>query len=89
MNRMSLTLVVVAALCFCSAMALLYSKYLSLQAYMQLSESQKTIGALDVQWSQLQIEESTCSEHGRVERTARDRLDMSCPALDATVMIVR
>ncbi|WP_236994845.1 cell division protein FtsL [Granulosicoccus antarcticus] len=86
---MSFTFVVIAALCFCSAMALLYSKYLSLQAYIQVSESQKTIDALDVQWSQLQIEESTFSEYGRVERAARDRLDMAFPALDGTVMIVR
>lgn len=89
MNRMALTLVLLAALCFCSAMLVLYSKYLSTRAYMQVSQSQKIIDALDVQWSQLQIEESTFSEHGRVERTARERLDMTYPALDGTVMIVR
>lgn len=89
MNRMALTLVLLASLCFCSAMLVLYSKYLSTRAYMQLSQSQKIIDALDVEWSQLQIEESTFSEHGRVERKARQLLGMTYPALDGTVMIVR
>lgn len=89
MNRQALSLVMLAALCFCSAMLVLYSKYLSTQAYIRVSENQKLIDELDVQWSQLQIEESTFSEHGRVERAARDKLDMTYPALDGTVMIVR
>jgi cell division protein FtsL len=89
MNRLAFMIVLTAALCFCSAMAVAYSTFLSRQSYRLLSETQKTLDALDVQWSQLQIEESTFSEHGRVERTARERLGMSYPELDATVMIVR
>ncbi|NND90374.1 MAG: cell division protein FtsL [Granulosicoccus sp.] len=89
MTKSALLLIVLAALCFCTAMAVLYSKYLSVQSYIQVSESQKIIDALDVQWSQLQIEESTFSEHGRVERAARERLNMSFPGLEGTVMIVR
>jgi cell division protein FtsL len=89
MNRTAFMAVFAAALCFCSALAVAYFTHLSRQAYMELSSSQKAMDALDVQWSQLQIEESTFSEHGRVDRTARDQLGMSFPALDGTVMIVR
>lgn len=89
MNRTAYLVIFTAALCFCSALAVAYSNFLSRQSYVQLSESQKTLDALDVQWSQLQIEESTFSEYGRVERAARDRLDMSFPGLDGTEMIVR
>ncbi len=89
MNRYSVMSAVVAALCFCSAIAVAYSKHLSRQAYVELSRNQRTLDALDVQWSQLQIEESTFSEHGLVERTARDRLGMMYPGLDGAVMIVR
>ncbi|MFT6874285.1 MAG: cell division protein FtsL [Granulosicoccus sp.] len=89
MSRYAFSLVVVAALCFCTAIAVAYSKHLSIQAYVELSRNQRTVNALDVQWSQLQIEESTFSEHGLVERTATDRLGMVFPGLDGSVMIVR
>ncbi len=89
MNSTASLVILMAALCFCSSIAVAYSKHLSVKAYGELSLNQQIIDALDVQWSQLQIEESTFSEYGRVERTARDRLDMSFPGLDGSVMIVR
>lgn len=89
MNKTAYLVVLVAGLCFCSALAVVYAKHLSRQVYAELSSNQKAIDALDVQWSQLQIEESTFSEYGRVERTATDQLGMVFPALDGTVMIAR
>jgi cell division protein FtsL len=89
MSRYAFTSAVVAAFCFCTAIAVAYSKHLSIQAYVELSRNQRTINALDVQWSQLQIEESTFSEHGLVERAATGRLGMVFPGLDGSVMIVR
>ena len=89
MSTSSITAALLAALCFCTAIAVVYSKHLSRQAYAEISRNQRAIDELDVQWSQLQIEESTFSEHGRVERTAHDRLGMSFPGLEGSVMIVR
>jgi len=89
MTRYAFLSVLIAAFCFCTAIAIVYSKHLSIQAYVELSRNQRTLNALDVQWSQLQIEESTFSEHGLVERTATNRLGMSFPGLDGSVMIVR
>jgi len=89
MSKLSTLSAMVAALCFCTAIAVAYSKHLSRQAYVELSRNQRTLDALDVQWSQLQIEESTFSEHGLVERTARDGLGMTYPGIDGSVMIVR
>jgi len=66
MNRLSLVLVALAALNVCSAVAVVYAKHLSRQRYAEISQSQQIIDELDVQWSQLQIEESTFSEHGLV-----------------------
>lgn len=89
MSRYAFSAAFVAALCFCTAIAVIYSKHLSIQAYVELSRNQRTINALDVQWSQLQIEESTFSEHGLVERTATTRLSMVFPGIDGSVMIAR
>ena len=89
MNRLSIMLVVLAAVNVCTAVAVVYSKHLSRQRYAQLSQSQQMIDELDVQWSQLQIEESTFSEHGLVDRTARDRLGMVLPGHKGIIMITR
>ncbi len=89
MNRIMILVCVLAAINVCTAVAVVYSKHLSRERYAQISQSQKLIDELDVQWSQLQIEESTFSEHGRVERTARDRLDMVLPGVEGSVMIAR
>ena len=89
MNHTTSMIVLMAALCFCSSVAVVYSKYLSTKGYGELSTTQRIIDSLDVQWNQLQIEESTFSEYGLVERTAEERLGMSFPGLDRSFMIVR
>lgn len=89
MSRLSFVLVALAALNVCSAVAVVYTKHLSRQSYTEISQSQQIIDELDVQWSQLQIEESTFSEHGLVARTATDRLEMVLPGHKGIVMISR
>lgn len=89
MNRLSFFIVLLAAVNVCSAVAVVYTKHLSRQRYAEISESQQVIDELAVQWSQLQIEESTFSEHGLVERTARDRLGMVLPGHKGSIMISR
>ena len=89
MNKLIGAIVFVAALNVCSAMVVVYMKHLSRLKHIELSEYQSSIGNLDVQWSQLQIEESTFSEHGLIERTAEKKLDMVFPRLSETVMIQR
>lgn len=89
MNKMALMIIVLTALNVCSAVAVVFTKHLSRERYSEISRHQQMIDELDVQWSQLQIEESTFSEHGLVERTARDRLGMELPEQRDTVMIAR
>jgi len=78
-----------AALNFCTAVGVVYIKYLSRQSYTDISLSEQEIDRLHVEWNRLQIEEGTFSGHGRVERTAVDRLGMALPGLEETVMIIR
>lgn len=89
MNKLTLVIVVLAAINVCTAVAVIYTKHLSRQRYAELSQIQQAIDDLDVQWSQLQIEESTFSEHGLVDRTARDRLGMVMPGHKGIIMIAR
>ncbi len=77
-----------AGLCCCSAIAVVYTKHLSRAVWADISVSRAAIDELSVDWSRLQIEQSTFSDHGRVERAARDRLGMTYPSLETTRFIV-
>ncbi|MBX2824293.1 MAG: cell division protein FtsL [Gammaproteobacteria bacterium] len=89
MNRVLVLVAALAAVNVCSAIAVIYLKHLARLRYVEISEHQAVIDELDVEWSRLQIEESTFSEHALVERIASERLDMSFPDLSETVMITR
>ncbi|MBX2837019.1 MAG: cell division protein FtsL [Gammaproteobacteria bacterium] len=89
MKHQLLMVATLAGLSFGSAIAVVYMKHLNRQMHSDISQSQKQMDELAVQWSQLQIEEGTFSEHGRVEETARERLGMVLPSIDDSIMITR
>ena len=63
-----------------SALGVVYGKQ---QARNRFSELQKLTGVrdeLDIEWGQLQLEQSTWATHGRVERVAHDELGKVTPA---------
>ncbi len=86
---MAALIAVLAAVNVCSAVGVIYLKHLSRLRYIEISQHQAVIDELDVEWSRLQIEESTFSEHRLLERIATERLDMSFPDLAETVMVTR
>ena len=88
-QSISLELIVMAlaGLCFAGALGVVYSKHLSRQRYIELSQIQSLIDELDIEWSRLQIEESTFSRHGLIEKVATQRLDMVFPESNSVVVI--
>jgi len=63
-----------------SALGVVYGKQ---EARNRFNELQKLNGQrddLDIEWGQLQLEQSTWATHGRVERVAHDELGMITPA---------
>lgn len=89
MNRWSILSLMLAGACACSAMVVAWSQHLSRAAWADISVSRLAIDELEVQWTRLQIEQSTFSEHGRIERTASERLGMVYPTLSRSRLIVR
>ena len=89
MNASSLLAALLAALCCSSAVAVVYSQHLSRQSYAEIGANRRALDALDVQWSRLQIEQSTFSGHERIERLAREALGMRLPGPEGSLMIVR
>ncbi|MCG6937642.1 MAG: cell division protein FtsL [Gammaproteobacteria bacterium] len=62
-----------------SAILLVYSKHQSRKLFVELQQLKYQVDILNTEWSQLQLEQSAWSGHGRIERIARNRLSMVMP----------
>jgi cell division protein FtsL len=82
MNERQRILVVVTilfSLVLASAILLVYSKHQSRKLFVELEQLRYQVDALNTEWSQLQLEQSAWSGHGRIESVARERLSMVMP----------
>ena len=75
--RLSFLVPVLLVLVVISALAVVYSKHQSRKLFVELTSLQKTRDAMEVEWGQLQLEQSTWAASGRIEKLARQRLHMT------------
>ena len=90
MNERQPILVVVTflfVLVLITALALVYSKHQSRQLFNEVAQLKSEVDKLNTEWGQLQLEQSSWSEHGRIERIARSRLSMVLPDNDEVVFV--
>jgi cell division protein FtsL len=66
---------------------LVYSKHQSRKLFVELQQLKYQVDALNTEWSQLQLEQSAWSGHGRIERIARKRLSMVMPESGEVVFV--
>ena len=86
-NRQSFLLVVVfAAVCVISAMAIVYTKHESRKLFVELEELAHERDSLNIEYGQLQIEQSTWATHARIEQVANEELSLVRP--DSTEIYV-
>jgi cell division protein FtsL len=76
MARLNFALLAVLVLC---ALGLVTSQHKARKLYAQFEQEQERARALDVEYGQLQLEQSTWAMHGRVEKLAGRALQMSAP----------
>lgn len=76
MLRINVLLVVVALL---SALGAVSAQHQARKSFQALEYEQARARQLEVEWGQLQLEQSTVATHGRLERAARTRLQMQLP----------
>ena len=86
MGRMLITAFLMMAV-LVSAIGLVYSKHLSRKLFVELQQAKQQVTDLDTEWGQLQLEQSAWTDHGRIERIARERLLMKQPEADEVVFI--
>lgn len=70
-----------------SALAVIYCKYRSRQVFMAIQTVEKKLDQYEVKWGQLQLEQTTLTEHNRVERLARKQLLMTMPEREKIIFI--
>ncbi len=71
---------VLVALAVASALGVVAAQHQSRKLFSELEREQSRAHGLDVEWGQLQLEQSTWAAHARVEKLARERLGMRPPA---------
>jgi cell division protein FtsL len=62
-----------------SSLGVIYAKHEARSRFNELQQLTRQRDDLDIEWGQLQLEQSTWATHGRVERVARDDLHMVIP----------
>lgn len=77
MTRLSLLLVL---LLLASALGAVSAQHQSRRLFLELEREQARMRALEEEWGQLQLEQSTWAAHARVEKFAREKLRMRTPA---------
>ena len=89
-SRQPLLLVIVfAAVCVLSALALIKTKHESRKLFVELERLTDERDELNIEWGQLQIEQSTWATHARIEQVATDELSLVRPESTEIFVIER
>jgi cell division protein FtsL len=68
-----------------SALGAVASQHKARRSFQEMEREQERMRQLEVEWGQLQLEQSTWAAHARIEKIARERLHMRPPAAGQTI----
>ncbi|TXF13180.1 cell division protein FtsL [Pelomicrobium methylotrophicum] len=85
MTRLNLTLFAILLAC---ALGVVTAQHKARKLFVELEQERREAKRLDVEWGQLQLEQSTWATHARIERLASSELGMRLP-LPSQVRVVR
>lgn len=87
MSSDMLRILIVAVAVVATSVAVVYAEHQGRKLFVELQSLGYEKDRMDVEWGQLQLEQSTLTTQGRVEDDARTRLGMLIPAPDQMVII--
>ena len=87
MKAGTIPLVILATASVASALGVVYSKHVSRKAFIELQGLHAERDRMNVEWGRLLLEEGAWSAHGRVEKSARERLGMRLPRAEDVVIV--
>jgi len=80
---------VFAVVCVLSGLALVYTKHESRKLFVELEKLTHERDELNIEWGQLQIEQSTWAQHARIEQVATEDLSLVRPEATEIFVIER
>ncbi|HUW37511.1 MAG TPA: cell division protein FtsL [Rhodocyclaceae bacterium] len=84
MLRVNLILILLVV---ASALGTVSSNYRARRLFTDLEREQARMHSLEVEWGQLQLEQSTWATPARIEKIARDKLHMKQPGAGQVITI--
>jgi len=84
-----LLIFVFAVVCVLSGMALVYTKHEARKLFVELEGLTHERDELNIEWGQLQIEQSTWAQHARIEQVATKDLSLLRPETTDIFVIER
>lgn len=87
MNGMTLVIVLLLVANLFSALAVVRSRHGNRTEFVELQQLESRRDELEVEWGQLQLEQSAWATHGRIEQVARKELDMTIPRGEDVVVL--
>jgi len=72
-----------------SALGVVAAQHQARKLFSELEREQTRAHGLEVEWGQLQLEQSTWAAHARVEKIARERMRMRAPAPGQVIAVER
>lgn len=85
--RQQFVLVLLFIAVIVSALTVIYVSHAHRQLTIERDDLLSARDQLDIEWRHLQIEETSLTEHSRVERIAEQRLDMVRPEGEQEVLV--
>ncbi len=76
MIKLNLLLMIIASAC---AMGVITSQHKARTLFVDLQQEQSLARQMEVEWGQLQLEQSTWAMHARIEKIASSHLQMRVP----------
>lgn len=82
-----MVLVMLTALLIFSALAVIYSKYRSRLLFIEIRKMERKLDQYDIEWGRLQLELTTHTEENRIERIAKQKLQLKMPEKEKTIYL--
>lgn len=84
MTRLNLILLGILVVC---ALLVVTSQHKARKLYVELQKEQERARQIEVEWGQLQLEQSTWAMHARIEKIASGQLMMHVPPLSRVQVV--
>jgi cell division protein FtsL len=76
-------------LVFISAILIVMTQHNYRKTFMEIQKLETVKNDLNEEWGKLQLEQSTWATDDRIERLAREKLNMESPAIESIVLIAK